>query len=348
MLLRARALPGLVGWGVRFLANCRAGALARKPRAILALARFSADQLASCSAGERSPSTATRPACSSCSATSCRWPAPSARAGLYGELGLPLRAARRGGLRRGRAGPGPDPRADHRRPPLPRRRQRRRLQFTRELWPRGAPTLGRRASASARRCRAWSAKPTASPPRPRRRRPADGRRLRPRRRAVERRAGPHGSACACRSIPAKGYSITVTSAAGTACRAARSLDDGRKVAVVRSAGGCGSPARSSSPAWTRASTPRRGREPRRPRWPPSCPTTRATAPSRHWAGLRPMTPGRPAAARPHPARQPLPQHRPRPARLDPGLRLRRGRGDLVLGRSRRSTSPPTAGRESRS
>ena len=46
----------------------------------------------------------------------------------------------------------------------------------------------------------------------------------------------------------------------------------------------------------------------------------------HWAGLRPLTPdGRPIA-RAVRHFQPVPQHRPRPARLDAGLRLRAGPG----------------------
>ena len=45
-----------------------------------------------------------------------------------------------------------------------------------------------------------------------------------------------------------------------------------------------------------------------------------------WTGLRPMTPDSTPDRRRDAARQPVPQHRPRHARLDHGLRLRQAGG----------------------
>src|SRR5713226_3153275 len=45
MLLRLSAVPGMIGWGTKFLANCRPTAWRANTEAVLALALYSLDEL---------------------------------------------------------------------------------------------------------------------------------------------------------------------------------------------------------------------------------------------------------------------------------------------------------------
>ncbi len=91
LLLRVRAIPGMAGWGLRFLANCRSGPWRRNTEAILRLARFSHDAFAELTAecgiefdrGDRGTLRIYRDGTS--------WETGRRIAAMYGELDLPHR-----------------------------------------------------------------------------------------------------------------------------------------------------------------------------------------------------------------------------------------------------------------
>ena len=81
---------GIVGWGMRFLANCRTEHWRENSRAILALARFSADRLAGLLASERIALDRNPPGLLKLFRDELSMAGAKRAAGLYGELGLPL------------------------------------------------------------------------------------------------------------------------------------------------------------------------------------------------------------------------------------------------------------------
>ena len=342
MLLRLRALPGLAGWGLRFLRECRRGPLAGEHARRLRAGHPQPRRVPrTCARRSRaSRSTATRRACSSCSGDRSRWQSALRAAGLYPSSACrsppstrtPAYARSR---RSHRSGSG-SPAASSTRP-------------TRAATPTSSPA---RSPPAARASGSRSSTASRSRPRERARpdhgvhAPSAGRLAAD---AIVLALGPLSPAVA-RTLglrlpiyPAKGYSVTVEVDGWNRAPRRPIADDGRKAAVVplgRRVRVAGTVEFAGHDTRLDAARGRMLLEALADIL-PDCPRDGRVE---HWAGLRPLTPdGRPILG---PTRWPTststPATAPSAGRWPAALDWRSPR--CCAPASRRSTSPLSHGR----
>ena len=118
MLLRLRALPGMVGWGLRFLRECRETHWRANTRATFALARASLEAFNRLAAEQHLAFDRNPPGLIKLFRDPLSMDSAVRASRLYQELGYPLRALDRRRLHRGGAVIGADPRPHRRWHPL--------------------------------------------------------------------------------------------------------------------------------------------------------------------------------------------------------------------------------------